>query len=176
MRWVEWGGVGWGGVCRRNPTGWMRVGGAAGTVWRSPAVAPHMDHPGCLEWKKNKTGGVSGTELRVVVLLTGPQTPSPLWADIAARPCAIHAPAPGSLVVVDVHARDVVTHMAEQGVSNIRDFNWCVRFPCRAGWACVWGVCAYARGWWWPCLCVRGCRHGCACARIFFARVGLGDN
>ncbi|KAF5833108.1 hypothetical protein DUNSADRAFT_10689 [Dunaliella salina] len=30
----------------------------------------------------------------------------------------------GSLVVVDVHARDVVSDMAEQGVNDIRDFNW----------------------------------------------------
>jgi len=30
----------------------------------------------------------------------------------------------GSLVVVDVHARDVVTDMAERGVNDIRDFNW----------------------------------------------------
>lgn len=30
----------------------------------------------------------------------------------------------GSLVVVDVHARDVVVDMTEKGVSDIRDFNW----------------------------------------------------
>jgi len=32
----------------------------------------------------------------------------------------------GSLVVIDVHARDVVVDMTEKGVSDIRDFNWWV--------------------------------------------------
>jgi hypothetical protein len=30
------------------------------------------------------------------------------------------------LVVIDVHARDVVVDMTEKGVSDIRDFNWWV--------------------------------------------------
>jgi len=32
----------------------------------------------------------------------------------------------GSLVVIDVHARDVVDDMTARGVNDIRDFNWCV--------------------------------------------------
>ena len=30
----------------------------------------------------------------------------------------------GALVVIDVHARDVVVDMSKSGVEDVRDFNW----------------------------------------------------
>ena len=29
-----------------------------------------------------------------------------------------------ALIVIEVHARDVVSHMIEEGVKNVNDFEW----------------------------------------------------
>ena len=53
----------------------------------------------------------------------------------------------GALVVIDVHARDVVAEMVVDKVDEPQDFSWLSRLRYRGVWLCVWGGGTHG-GWW----------------------------